>query len=527
MVDGVPDAVTSSILARLGLSVCRCAPDDLDVELDDVRTVAVLAPAADGVSLAQQVHRSAPDAFVALFADDAEQRDAVTSTLVITPRIGRHTRCLDASDPDTEPLVAEEIGQASRRTEHRRTMQRVRGVLDDLSAVTADQASRYLGQIFGLAPIGILIAGGDGVVKAANPGIEEVLGWLPHHAVGDELAVMFSGEDAQRARELVAECADDGTSTTETLLRTGPDGSAQHVEVRTAPVDPEHPELGVIVVLRDESDRVRSVEFAERAREAAEAAAERYASLARTLQESLLPPDLPQVDGVELAALFHPAGDGSQIGGDFYDLFPLTDTEWFGVLGDVCGKGAGAARLTALARYTLRAAAIRSTDLRRNLGELNRALIRQSDDDRRRHSEHRFVTAAAMRFWAIPDGVAVRAGIAGHPLPLVIRPDGSVDDVECSGPLLGVFDEVDHEICELELAPGEVLVVFTDGVTEARRGDELFGDDRLAALLRSMAGRSAGKVVDAIAQAVLGFQEGVARDDIAVLAIGAPTVSVG
>ncbi len=121
----------------------------------------------------------------------------------------------------------------------------------------------------------------------------------------------------------------------------------------------------------------RDITAERRAQEALMESGERFALLARTLQESLLPPDLPDIVGAEVAARFHPAGDGSEIGGDFYDVFQTGETEWCAVIGDVCGKGATAARLTALVRYTARATATRTGSVVQNLRVLNTALLRQ------------------------------------------------------------------------------------------------------------------------------------------------------
>ena len=250
---------------------------------------------------------------------------------------------------------------------------------------------------------------------------------------------------------------------------------------------------------------------------------ERFASLARTLQESLLPPDMPDIDGAEVAARYHPAGDGSEIGGDFYDVFQIGEAEWCAVMGDVCGKGAPAARLTALARYTLRAAAIRSPSLTRNFEILNVALVRQAEIDRRR-GENRFATASMIRFFPDTTGLKVRAGSGGHPPPLIVRTDGTVEAMACRGALLGVFDEVRFQPAEDHLGQGDLVVLYTDGVTEARRGTEEFGEERLLDLLRRSAGMSAVDLTAAIENAVIAFQDGDARDDIAVLAVRAVDV---
>lgn len=274
--------------------------------------------------------------------------------------------------------------------------------------------------------------------------------------------------------------------------------------------------LGWAWYFRDISDERAS-------REELEASHERFRSLARTLQESLLPPDLPEIPGVEIAARYHPAGDGSEIGGDFYDVFQIDDQEWCAVVGDICGKGAAAARLTALARYTLRAAAARSRKIDRNLAEVNAALFAQAERDRERN-EHRFATATILRFRAVEGGVAVRAASAGHPPPVLVRADGSVTEVACHGSLLGTFGEITVRPTEVMIGPADVLVLFTDGVTEGRRDGELFGDERLHRLLSQHHGRTAAAVAAAVEDAVLSFQGGTARDDIAVLTLAAAPV---
>jgi phosphoserine phosphatase RsbU/P len=518
---GVEERFAASLAEAAGADAHRVEPEALEDAVVPGVTIAVLSPATAGVALAQRVHRAAPDATVLFLAGSEAERQELSTTLSITPRIGRHARCLLVEDPSTFGAVVDELSLARRRSAHHRTVEQVRDALDGLTTATADEASRYLGQLFAHAPIGILITDRTGKVRAANPGIEEVVGWAPRHALGRDLASLFAGDEADLARRVVLDCADTGQSCTEVLTRTGPDGDTQHVEVRTAPVDPAHPEVGVIVLLRDETERIEAVEAAEHATRAAQASAERYAALARILQESLLPPDLPTIEGLDVAAFFHPAGDGSQIGGDFYDLFQLSEHEWFAAVGDVCGKGAAAARLTALARYTLRAAATRSADLGRNLDELNAALLRQADEGSEGELR-RFVTLAGLRVRPGAGGVAVQVGVGGHPRPLLVRRSGELVEVAASGRLLGMFDEIRLRLGTVALAPGDALVTFTDGVTEARRGQELFGESRLADLVRSLAGRSAAEMVDAIGESVLSFQLDRVRDDVAVLVLTAP-----
>lgn len=514
----LPDAIVRQIGARTGRIPRVAGIGELRRVVDD-STLAVVGAPDGGVTLAQAVHDLAPEVAVVLVAGDVAEGNEVRATLTVTPGIGRHATCVVLDDVDTLDRIADEVERAQLRLQHRRTLERVRQDISAFEGAAPEALSVYLGQLFEHAPVGILLADPDGVVRAANPCSGEVLGWKPRHAIGTSLTDMFSGDAADVASGLLRESVGSGGPSEATITRTGPDGTTQHLEVTVAPVDPDHWDLGVFVLLRDESERIQALEAAQRARQAAEADAERYAELAWTLQESLLPPDLPAIDGIHLGTRYHPAGDGSEVGGDFYDIFQVADGEWFAVVGDVCGKGAGAARLTALSRYSLRAATVRTKHLATNLGDLNTALNRQYDLDRAR-GQHRFATATAIRFEADGDGVTVRAGSGGHPPPLVVRAAGTVEEVACRGPLLGVFEEATFTTGETRLGPGDVLLLYTDGVVEARRDREEYGEDRLRDLLASCAGQRADDVAGAVEEAVLTFQSGVARDDIAILAIG-------
>ncbi|HEX4901373.1 MAG TPA: SpoIIE family protein phosphatase, partial [Acidimicrobiales bacterium] len=471
-------------LAPEGVPVA-CVRTDRELDrIDPAVTPAVLAAASAGVELAQAVHRAAPDAAVVFVADDADDATELTAALATTPGIGRHTRCLAADDGEE---VRAELERAVQRLAHRQAMDRVRTQVEDFRGGSPETLSVYLGQLFDHAPLGILLVDPSGTVRAANPVCGEALGWPARQMVGADVATLLAAEDGA-ASDLVERCVTTGTRVEATLTRLGPQGTVQHLDVSATPVDPEHWALGVFVLLRDETARIEAMEAAEVARRAAVAEAERYAELAWTLQESLLPPDLPSVDGVAIGARFHPAGDGSEIGGDFFDIFQIGDDEWFAVVGDICGKGAGAARLTALTRYTLRATTVRTKTIERNLSDLNDALSRQYEQDRPR-GQHRFATAAALRFHVGDDGaLVVTAGSGGHAPPLVVRAGGEVEELACRGPLLGVFPSGNFVSDRTTLGPGDVVVLYTDGVTEARRGREEFGEDRLRLLLASMAG---------------------------------------
>ena len=234
--------------------------------------------------------------------------------------------------------------------------------------------------------------------------------------------------------------------------------------------------------------------------------------IARTLQESLLPPELPEVAGAEVAARFHPAGEAIEVGGDFYDVFD-TSHGWSVVMGDVCGKGADAAAVTALARYTLRTLGVQETSPAEVLRKLNEALLRQRTD-------RRFCTVAYASLQVNGGGSAdVCLATGGHPLPYVLRADGTVEMVGEPGTLLGVLPDVRLSDTAVRLRRGDVLVLYTDGVTEARGPRGMFGTDQLAAVLASCAELDAKSVAARIESAALEIQEGNPRDDIAILAV--------
>jgi GAF domain-containing protein len=241
---------------------------------------------------------------------------------------------------------------------------------------------------------------------------------------------------------------------------------------------------------------------------------ERFAALARTLQESLLPPSLPDVPGLEVAARYLPAGAGESVVGDFYDVFQAGRSSWGVVMGDVCGKGVEAAKVTALARYTIRAAAMRTSKPSEVLATLNEAMLAQSDSD------ERFLTAVYATLRPTRGAVMARLCSGGHAPALVRRADGRVKPVGRPGTILGVLPEPDLTDVGLGLRPGDLLLLYTDGVTEARNADgELFGEERLIALLRGADGRDAVGVATAVEDAVTQFAGVAPTDDTAVLVL--------
>jgi PAS domain S-box-containing protein len=232
--------------------------------------------------------------------------------------------------------------------------------------------------------------------------------------------------------------------------------------------------------------------------------------VARTLQRSLLPGALPDLPGVELAARYLAAGEGNEVGGDFYDCFATGGGDWALVIGDVCGKGAEAATVTALARYTLRAAAQHTRRPQAVLLELNEALLRQQ-------LGYRFCTVLYASLTPRDDRVTVCVATGGHPLPLVLRAGGEVETTGSPGSLLGILGDPDITEHAIELWPGDALVLVTDGVTEATAADRVAGPGRLTALLERHAGAQAAAIAEAVERDALESQGGTARDDVAVL----------
>jgi serine phosphatase RsbU (regulator of sigma subunit) len=264
----------------------------------------------------------------------------------------------------------------------------------------------------------------------------------------------------------------------------------------------------------DEADLTLAEDLARRAAIAIDNArlfAER-SHAAQTLQQSLLPPDLPEIPGVEVAARYRPAGRGQDVGGDFYDLFYTGGGEWAVVIGDVCGKGVDAAAITGLARYTIRAAAMRDPSPAGILTALNEAILRQ-------RSDQRFCTVVYARLRRIEGRFRLTVCCGGHPPGLLARPDGQVEAVGAHGSLLGVFPDPDLSDAWVDLTPGDTVVFFTDGVTEARGPQGVLGQERLERALRSWAGLPPSEVADRIERMAIDYQEGDPRDDIALLVL--------
>jgi serine phosphatase RsbU (regulator of sigma subunit) len=253
---------------------------------------------------------------------------------------------------------------------------------------------------------------------------------------------------------------------------------------------------GRVALALDNSGLFADLERAEGAR----------AEIAETLQHGLLPPPLPHIPGWSLAAMYRPAGAENEVGGDFYDAFRIAGG-WLLVIGDVTGRGARAASITALARYTLRTAAELTDDPLVALTTLNRALLARHDAS--------LCSIAALSLSEDPAD-PVRIAVAGHLPPLLV--DGEeVSEAADADPVLGAFGDVGWKISELAIEPGQQLVVVTDGITEANGEAGRFGEERLRAELAGSG--NPAHAVQRLEAALRSFTAGAPDDDAAILAI--------
>lgn len=287
------------------------------------------------------------------------------------------------------------------------------------------------------------------------------------------------------------------------------------VLVRTAQGEPHVIRTSVF----DATDRREYERELLRARERAERSEARAQVLAQTLQASLIPPAPPEIPGLDVGAAYRPAGAGDEVGGDFYDVFETGNGDWGVAVGDVCGKGAAAAAVTALARHTIRAAAMRPGRPSAVLATLNAALLN--------HGVERHCTVVYLR--VCPDaggGVEVTIASAGHPLPILIGEEG-VRPIGQPGALLGVLDDPPLHDTSLVLHPGQALFSYTDGLVEGRQGDEFFGETRLEEALVAHRGRPAAELTQAVVDEIVGFQHGRPRDDMAAVLVGVLPLAAG
>jgi serine phosphatase RsbU (regulator of sigma subunit)/PAS domain-containing protein len=319
----------------------------------------------------------------------------------------------------------------------------------------------------------------------------------------------------------------DGKAGNADLVRTLNDLGIEPVSSITAPLRAHGRTLGALTLVAaesgrrfSESDLAVASDLARRAALAIDNARlyEAQHEIAHTLQQSLLPGTLVQPPGMEIAARYRPAGIGAEVGGDFYDAWPLADGFALAI-GDVAGKGPAAAALTALTRHAMRVASRYESSPSCVLKVANEAILGHD-----KASE--FCTTALAFLRPSDDGYTLTTACAGHAPPLVLR--GRSEEVEeagICGTLLGVDLRAEFHDYTTKLEGGDLLAFWTDGVTERRNSGELFGEQRLAALIERLAGKSAETIVQQIDEAVVAFAPGLPDDDVAILAARVTTAT--
>lgn len=355
----------------------------------------------------------------------------------------------------------------------------------------------------------------EGVITEFNAVAERVFGYARHEAVGRELAdVIVPEELRERHRTGLARYLATGEGPVlgqrVELDALRADGSTIPVELAISRAEVAGP-AQFIGYIRDIT-----------ARRAAQAAVvegrDRLEAMVHTLQQSLLPPALPQIAGVELGAAYRPATHGTEVGGDFYDVFETAPNDWALVLGDVCGKGAEAAAVTALTRYTARAAAMRARRPTAVLRQVNEALYRDATD--------RFCTVVYGRLRiSATKGASLVLGSGGHPPALLLRPGVGVSEISPPGRLLGIFAEWEGSEARVNLLPDDVVVFYSDGLTEARRDGDDLGVDGLSSILKVAEGMGPQAMADFVIGEVVAFQTAENPDDLAVLVMQVTTTA--
>jgi PAS domain S-box-containing protein len=346
---------------------------------------------------------------------------------------------------------------------------------------------------------GVFVLEPFGRIVDVNPAAAALTGTTRAGLLGRRLEDVFPGTDLN------------GRGPAELIL----DDTTHDVDSRTFDVSRQHLSdatgrpAGDLVVLREITQRVRD-------RDRLRRVLADKSRIAAALSASMIPPSLPAVAGIELASRYEPAGDGSEVGGDFLDMFGLGPHTWAFMLGDVSGKGAEAAAVSAAARYTLRALADPDRGPAEVVTDVNAKLLAQTDVER-----HCTLIFGYLR----PEegGTSVTLTLAGHHPPLVLRATGEVDEVGRLGTALALFEQSELYDTAIELSPGEVLCAFTDGLIEARQAGDMFGSHRLAELLRRHGHLPVDELAALICQSARAFHGDQLHDDLALLLLRSTT----
>jgi sigma-B regulation protein RsbU (phosphoserine phosphatase) len=375
------------------------------------------------------------------------------------------------------------------------------------------------------APCGNLSSMVDGTIVKVNTTLLGWLGYSREELVGrkrftDLLAIgsriyyethlgpllVMQGEISGVALDLRAKDGSKFAVLITSLVKTGGDG---------------RPQLTRTTVFDARERRAYELELLQ-ARRAAEREGERLRDLVVELQRSLLPAALQQPPGLDTAAYYRMAST-AEVGGDFYDMFPLDGGRWGFFLGDVSGKGIDAAAVTALARYTLRAAAVYDPDPAAVLRNLNTVLYQEY------RADARYCTVVFGILTPGADGFTAVVASGGHPEPIILRADGTAAPLPTKGRMVGVFADSRYTNSSITLATGDVLLLYSDGLTEARyagtgTADGRYGVEALTGFAADLAPAGAADVVEAVKKLLHGFGDGL-TDDAAVMAIGVPATA--
>ena len=351
---------------------------------------------------------------------------------------------------------------------------------------------------------GVFVLDAFGRIADVNPAGARLLATARSELVGHALAEVLSGHVVGRAlaTESLGPALGDGPLMEVAL--SDPEGRERTYELRREVLyDARERPAGELVTLRDITDRIR-------AEQALERLLAEQSRVAAALQQSLAPAALPALPGVGVTTRYEPAGDGHEIGGDFFDLFPLGPDTWGVVLGDVSGKGAEAAAVTALARYTLRAIADPNHEPSRTLRELNTRILAGTEAER-----HCTVAYALLRLHQ--NSLEMTLSLAGHHPPLVARHTGAVEPFGGLGTVLGLLQEVELHDARVVLHPGDLVCLFTDGLVEARDQEDLFGSERVAAILHRLNDEPLEDLATELVEAPRRFHGRDLADDLAIL----------
>lgn len=371
-------------------------------------------------------------------------------------------------------------------------------------------------QLYERAPCGFLSTTPDGLIVKCNATLRTWLGRAADEIIGrlSFADVLTRGSRIFHETHFIPALLMQGSVREIALDMVAADGRVLPV-LLNATLDRD--EAGRPAVIRvavfDATERRSYERELVRAKERAEASEAQARSLARTLQQTLVPPTPQKIPGLEVAATYLPAADGLDVGGDFYDVFPVAFDDWVVVIGDVQGKGVDAAVVAGLVRHTLRALAVVDQDPTQVLTQVNTVL--------RRHGVERFCSVAMLRLHRQGSGWELVLGNGGHPPPVLIRRGERPEFSGSFGQLVGAFDTVDIGRGEATLRPGDMMLLYTDGVTDARRGDDLFGEERMLDALTDLPD-DLESTVALLADATRDFQGDHLADDIAIVGLRVP-----